>query len=398
MTRNIIFIIIMIAASASFYNPLGIVNPQLAKFVFYAVSLILILWGNRNNTMCYIKHFPIKSYKMILYGMLGACVMAYFFQEQNFTTSLVAILPYFFGYLSLYVFVKSGLTESQVIKIVFGLLIVSLLIYVVNTITYPRMFFGSSDGDGVDDSRGMLRLGVGYIELYMFMLLYSINKWLCTKKYKWIAVAVICLVMIVFSLTRQVIALSIIFATAYLLRKLVWYKKVFFLALTICFAIFVVPEIPIYKAMVEVSVKQKEDSAERDDPRVRCFKFYTDTYQTNTLTRIFGNGIPSIGNSKWGNKFEIETRNRGTYSSDLGWIGFYWHFGLFSALGMFLLLLKTAILKKNETNTYLSYYSCMIIFLAVLSAPILIYKQVISIMLIVYYTYITQNKLSICKK
>lgn len=76
--------------------------------------------------------YPQTPYKMIVLGMFGAVLMATFFQEQSFSVSLMAALPYIFGYLSFLVFMKSGMDEQTVKKIIFGLLCCSLFIYAVN--------------------------------------------------------------------------------------------------------------------------------------------------------------------------------------------------------------------------------------------------------------------------
>ena len=155
---------------------------------------------------------------------------------------------------------------------------------------------------------------------------------------------------------------------------------------------YVLPEIPIYKALVENTQVQAERNENEDDIRIRAAQYYMNEYQTNNMTRIFGNGIPSIGNSTWGNKFEQDTRHEGYYSSDIGWIGYYWHFGLISVLGVLFLLLNSAIKKKTFNHEYLTYQCYAIILLSILSAQILIYYQVINFMMVLYLIYGTHRK------
>ena len=207
---------------------------------------------------------------------------------------------------------------------------------------------------------------------------------------------ILCLIMIILSVTRQIIAITLILGTLFFLKKSNIYQKIIFVITISLFTIYILPQIPIYKALVETTQNQIDNNKnKKEDVRIRAARFYLDEYQTNDITRIFGNGIPSIGNSKWGDDFENTTRNEGYYSSDIGWIGFYWHFGIITVLGVFILLFKAATIKKSPDHEYLTYYCWAIILLSIMSAPILIYRQVIDIMFVLYLTFAFGRKRSI---
>ena len=388
---KIFLLLIVILSAAGFYNPMGMVPPLVSKVVFYLSMLAILFLGHKVHVHTQLKDFPVKSYNMIFAGMIGSLIMAWIFQNQSFMVSAVAMLPYFLSYLSLAAICKCNISESFCYKLLFSLIVISIITYFVNLVTFPAMFFGGGDGENVDNSRGMLRLGVRYIELIILGLYFSIYNWLKFKKKKWLVAIAVCTVMIVLSLTRQVIALSAVLGCLYAFKHMPWIKKLIFTGMIGFVVVYVVPEIPIYKAMVEVSEQQKEMNETRDDPRIRCFNFYTDTYQTNEVTRIFGNGVPSIGNSQWGNQFEIKSRQEGAYPSDLGWIGFYWYFGLIASLGVLSMFVRAAWKCRNTEKDYLTYYLISIILLSVLSGPVLYSTQIINTMLVVYLCYIPKN-------
>lgn len=382
------FIVILIFLSASsFFNPLGLISPQLSKFIYYACVLLGILFFKFKKRTINI-YYPRKTFNMIIIGFIGALIMAYLFQNQSFTVSLIAILPYLFAYLSFFVFKNSGINEVEVKKIILGFLICSIVIYIVNYVTFPVMIFGNKDPTEIDDSRGVLRIEVQYIDLFILATFYTINQWLLSKKKKWLVIMSVCLIMIVLSVTRQVIAITFILGTLFFLRKSNIFQKMIFIIISSLFIIYLLPEIPIYKSLVETTQNQIDNNENNEeDARIRASRFYLNEYQTNNITRIFGNGIPSIGNSKWGDNFEKVTRSEGCYSSDIGWIGFYWHFGLITVLGVFMCLFKAATIKKRPDYEYLTYYCWAIILLSIMSAPILIYSQVIDIMFVLYLTF-----------
>ena len=96
--NKIITILIFLSAS-SFFNPLGIISPQLSKFIYY-VCIILGLFFLKNKAKVNNFKYPNRAFYMIVIGFIGALLMAFSLQEQSFIVSLVAILPYFLAYLS----------------------------------------------------------------------------------------------------------------------------------------------------------------------------------------------------------------------------------------------------------------------------------------------------------
>ena len=384
--NKIITILIFLSAS-SFFNPLGIISPQLSKFIYY-VCIILGLFFLKNKAKVNNFKYPNRAFYMIVIGFIGALLMAFSLQEQSFIVSLVAILPYFLAYLSFFVFKNSGINEAEAKKVILGFLICSVIIYIVNYITFPFMIFGAKEATEIDDSRGVIRIGIQYLDLFILATFYAINQWLI--------IMILCLIMIILSVTRQIIAITLILGTLFFLKKSNIYQKIIFVITISLFTIYILPQIPIYKALVETTQNQIDNNKnKKEDVRIRAARFYLDEYQTNDITRIFGNGIPSIGNSKWGDDFENTTRNEGYYSSDIGWIGFYWHFGIITVLGVFILLFKAATIKKSPDHEYLTYYCWAIILLSIMSAPILIYRQVIDIMFVLYLTFAFGRKRSI---
>lgn len=391
MKTKFFIVILMILSASSFFNPLGTIDTKFSKTIYYGCVIYGLFFFRKRKESQKLK-YPRVAYKMVIFGMIGAVIMAALYQNQSLGISVMAALPYLFGYLSFLVFMKSGLSEKQILCIISGMLCCSIFIYAVNYATFPFMVFGNIDADNVDSSRGVLRIGVKYVELHMLAVFYSINQWLLHKEKKWFLAMVICGLMIVLSVTRQIIAVTAMLSGLFLLNRLRLYQKIIFIILVIMSTMYVLPEIPIYKALVENTQVQAERNENEDDIRIRAAQYYMNEYQTNNMTRIFGNGIPSIGNSTWGNKFEQDTRHEGYYSSDIGWIGYYWHFGLISVLGVLFLLLNSAIKKKTFNHEYLTYQCYAIILLSILSAQILIYYQVINFMMVLYLIYGTHRK------
>lgn len=383
--------ILIVLSSLTFYNPFGIISPRLGKFMFYSICIISLIYAYKNGINLKKIKFPRVAYKILICGIIFSSFMATFFHEQSFKTSFIAIIPYLLGYLVFYILMKFNIPKEKIEKAIWVFCFISMGVYIINMITFPNMIFGA-EKDEYDMSRGIVRLGVYSIELIVLFFFYSINQWLITKQKIYIWLILLTSIFIILSVTRQIILLSGILGVIFILKKVSLFKKI----ITVCLCVFIflaiLPQIPIYKTMVELSEEQAErNKTEKEDIRITAWKFYTNEYQTNELTRIFGNGLPSIGNSKWGNDFEktisYDYGGNGCFFVDVGWAGFYWLFGAFSTLSLIILLIK-AILKNKQTNRqYLSYWLVFLLLTSIASAPILFYSQIISVVTTLYLVY-----------
>lgn len=389
--RNIRLYALIVLTSLSFYNPFGLVSAQAGKFLFYAVCLIALVMARRHGISLRRVKYPRTAYKMLMGGMAFSIVMVLLFQKQSLKTTVIATLPYLFAYSTFYVLLKLNIPKERIERIIWIFCYVSMGVYIVNALSFPNMIFGA-EKEEFDMSRGIARLGVRSIELMVLFFLYAINQWILTRRRKYVWLILLTFTFIVLSLTRQIIGLSVVLGLLFIMQKVSWPKKIGVIVVCVLLYIFVIPQIPIFKAMAELSERQAEHNKyENEDIRITAWKFYTYGYQTNGLTAIFGNGIPSIGNSAWGNKFEKtiypQYGGNGCFSVDVGWAGFYWTFGAVATLGLLTLLIRCIRKKENKNRQYLTYWCVFLTLTAAASGPILFYSQIVSVMTVLYLVY-----------
>jgi hypothetical protein len=391
LKRNIRIYVLIVLASLSFYNPLGLVSPQVGKFAFYLVCLIALWHANKHGVSLKRVKFPWTAYKMLFGGIAFSIVMAVLFQEQSLKTTIIATLPYLFAYSTFYVFMKLNIPKERIERIIWIFCYVSMGVYIVNALSFPNMVFGA-EKEEFDMSRGIARLGVRSIELMVLFFLYAINQWMLTKARKYVWLILLTFTFIVLSLTRQIIGLSAVLGLLFIMQKASWAKKIGVIAVCALLYIFVIPQIPVFKAMAELSERQAEsNSKDQEDIRIRAWRFYTYENQTNAITPFFGNGIPSFGKSRWGNEIEATVSplygGNGCFTVDVGWAGFFWYFGAIATLGLLVLLVKAAMKKKEKDRQYLTYWCVFLTLTAAASGPILFYNQIVSIMTVLYLIY-----------
>ena len=393
--RTKLYLIILIYLSAqNFFNPLGAIPEVASKFMFYLLSLIGLWFAFKSKKR--VVNYPRKSYIMIMCGIVISVFSVWLNYDQPLSVSIMTALPYIFGYSFLYLLLKYSPDIDFLLKFIKILVICSSIIFLANLLSFPNTVFGEGKEE-FDMSRGFVRLGVSMIELVVFYMFYSISQYQLSKKKKWIFWSILTGVLVVFSLARQVILLGFAFSILMILQKANLWKKILVTCVLLGVYQFVLPQIPIYQTMTELSEMQAErNSYEKEDIRITAWRFYTDEYQKNEITRIIGNGLPSIGNSKIGNQFDNITNAKyggnGCYFVDVGWAGFYWLFGIFATLGLLIILIKALIMARRMKKDYYVYWILFILITSVASAPIIFHSQVVSLCIILYMIFANNNK------
>lgn len=386
-----ILIVLIYLSAQNFFNPFGMVSPQVSKALFYVFSLIGLYFAFKSKVKLNRIKYPRQAYKLLLAGICVSTAMGSLFHEQSFMVSIITTLPYFFAYLFFFILMKLQVDKTLIEKSLKILVVCSLVMYLANLAVFPNKIFGESQ-DEYDMSRGFARLGVPMLEIVVIYLLYSINEWMITKKRKWLFWIGITMVLIVMSLTRQVILFSLVFGLLFVLKRARMSVRVGVVLMVVTFYYLVLPQIPIYKTMMELSEEQAENNKyEKEDVRITAWRFYTTEYQTNSVTPLLGNGIPSEGNSVWGIKHQktiyYDYGGNGCFTVDVGWAGFYWYFGLFATLALIILMVKAVIRKKPAKGSYMSYGILFFLITSIASGPILFNQQIVSLCLILYLIY-----------
>ena len=377
--------IFALLATVGFFNPMGVLSDQVQKLLFYISVLFCFIVANNSNISLQRYDYPRKSYTVLLLGIIISIFMASAFHMQSFKTSIVATLPFIFSFSFFYALMKLNIQSDKILKIYAIVCLLSSIVYFTNLITFPNPVFGGEIDE--DLSRGMQRIPVKFLEVFVLLLLYSINSWLIEKKKKWIYYIVILSVMIILSVTRQVILYAGVLSVIFIFKDISYFKKFLLCASIVIVVVYVLPMIPIYNEMVELSEMQAAENEDEDNIRIQAWRYYTDENQTNNVTRLFGNGVPSLGYSMWGQMFDSETEDNGCYYADVSWAGFYYLFGIFSTCALLILLIKAMMKKKKANKRYLTYWFAFMILYGIAAGPFVYFYQIFNLMIGLYLVY-----------
>lgn len=389
--------VLLILSAVGFFNPLNVFTPVTIKFMFYAIGglawLVVLKDGLKEPHV-----YPRRFLYCLMVGITSSVVMAYLFQRQSLKLTLISTFPTILSYACFPLLMRLRIDKQFILKVVGCVVMFCMVVYLANLAAYPGFVFGQ-EKEEFDLSRGMVRIKIPYIELFVLMFFYCINKWINGyRKPVWRWGMIVLFVFIILSVTRQTIALSMLLGGFLLLKNSSWTKRIIVVTVGMLFYLVVLPNIPIYKSIMELSENQARNNRLGDDDiRIRAWKFYTTEYQTNNLTPVFGNGVPSMGNSYWGRDYErtvnIAEGGNGCLAVDVGWAGFFWNFGAIATIGLFMLFLHAFRKRKSSEERYLTYWILYICATAVASGPILYYNQIFSISTVLYLIYGTKQRI-----
>lgn len=363
-------------------------TEQVQRGIFYAVSCVALLLAvtERNNKLRELD-YPRCAYWMVIGALCMSVITVNIYHGQPIVQSIITLLPYLFSYLYLYVLIKFRLSPALVIKILMIASLLAIPVYFCNLLSFPAQMFGIENAEGADFSRGMLRVPIPFFEALLIVFFYAIQQWKASSRAIWMCWIVIGVIMICLSLTRQIILVAFGLALLYAINGLSWAKKIAILAVCMCAGIVVVNKVPIFKAMVELSEMQAELNEDKEDVRVRAWRYYTYENQEGIVTVLLGNGVPSLGITRYGIEFDQNMQETKCYAADVGWAGFFYYFGLIGTVALFVMLAKSAYIAHNRHRDYLLYWLLFIIITAVASGPVVYYYQILIIMTALYLVY-----------
>lgn len=146
-----------------------------------------------------------------------------------------------------------------------------------------------------DTDRGGMRLRLLGLDWVQLFLLLSVNKYMLYKQKRCLINAFLCCLFILLSLTRQVIAITLVTLVILVMVKAKMYQKFLIVLILYGFMIFVLPKISIYQKMVEKTESQVNMNKQTDDVRIVAFNYYTFEYPRNLMQKLFGVGVPPMG-------------------------------------------------------------------------------------------------------
>lgn len=377
----IIFLVILI--SVNFFNPFGIIQFTLSKILFTGICLFGLLTCKFKKVHLCDKSLT-GSYMLLIVSMLLSYFICSVYNGQSFWVTLKACFHFILAYAFFYVLMLYQVSNERIIHIVKVVCVLSMIVCVINYITFPLIIFGT-ESDEYDTSRGLVRLGVPCIELIVLLFLYFINQYQESNKRKYLYGTGVCFVFIVLSLTRQVILYSAILGALLYFKSVPLWRKILFALLCFIFVQYVLPNLGLFQSMQELTDEQiSKNNSGYENIRLIAWRLFTDELQTNDITRILGNGYPVVDASLWSRNILTTYKMMQCYPTDVGWAAFYFYYGIIATISLVFILLKGVFLSKTKYGHYLTCWFLFVILSDFTSGMILYPNQIISITIALY--------------
>lgn len=382
------FLLLSVLFAEQFMNPFGMTTAMgrtytlLTYAVFVIVGFFAFRKGIKKNEC-----FPYKWYYLLVGSIAFSAVMAHLFHNQRLVVSFSATFGAILTYLLLLFFIKLNISAEEYMKIIRRFAYVGMACYVINALAFPARIIGGTEYENVDMSRGIVRIALPVGLWIVLLFLYSLNQWISNHNQKSMHCAILCYIFIILSVTRQVILLSTLLGGFMLLKEAGWGKRIFVSIVAILFFFVVLPQIPIYKTMVNLTEDQIDQSQEDlPDIRVLGYLYFCDIDQVNAYTRVFGNGTPHVS-SKWSQEEALNAEKNKIYDVDVSWAAFYNHYGVIAVIALLAIFLITAKHCYNRQDRYISYWILYIIGTAFASGVIWFQHQIVEILVVIAMAY-----------
>ena len=345
-----ILIVLYSLASLTFFSPLGVELDEIAKLISYgSMMLLFALSAISHNKVRPQKQFAVPARALMVFIGISTIMPMFTYVDQSFSQTVIATLP-FFSY-GLYLAIREFDIDAKFFYgLIFSIAALATIAHIVNHITYPIITFGKVEEE-YDLTRGGLRInviGFSYVILAFFT---AINQWRKSKKLLWWIPIILLYAVILSSYTRQHIVACFIIGVWCMLGQIGFIKKSIIVVIVGITLLVVIPQIPAFDDMVELTIEQYEENeySTKDNVRIAASRFYGWEGYNSLANHLFGHGVPSF-HSKWGQWFKSFNEMEQVYAYDVGWFGMMWFFGIFTALSLLTICLM-AIFRSGKHST-----------------------------------------------
>ncbi|GEM_PF-6381671 len=375
-------LVIFYLIALEFYRPSFIGNVEdLSRYLFDIVGLLLFFYTTffERRRSLNISIFGKLGFYLLILSMFTSIYMAYVYSNQSLSQGFSSTLPYVLSYLSLPILFKTGVNRTFLESSIKCFAVITMVLIAVNFVFYPTAIFGSAD---ISEGRGgLVRVRMTGMMTIAFFLYYSIHRYTLFKNRKHLKWILLCSIFILLSLTRQLIALCILFGVLLYLKDLSTPKKVAILTVLSLIMFYVIPQITLFKGLFEQTNNQL--NSDTDDVRLIAWNYYTQEAQPDPDCYVWGTGVPNA-NSKYGKSFYSETTDLKVFIVDVGYGGFYYLFGLVGILGLLILLFSQLFVKTFFMYFYVKFFIITNLLMGFTSGVIIYRSEVMLLMISIY--------------
>ena len=334
------YLFICLLLATSFWHLSFIEGPLKRDGIFvltmmWTLAGYIFFYGQKRITV--INSF---RYKWYAYGILaGVFISVYsaltYWGQSISVTLLTQRFIYTIILLPALLFVQPS--ESDIFKALRWISFATMGVWLLSAVA-PQLIL--KDGEVVTDrienkttSIGIYVEGIEFVVLYLYFL---IQKYIQAFTFKKLMGAMgVVLFFILYQNRSMLIGVALILFYSIIKLK----SRYKFLMITIISLIIV--GFVVYTASIWITFFQDttEQLSDMDYNRWKALDYFFSSYSPKWFCYVFGNGMPSGGNSAFGNKM-LDLWDDGIYASDLGLIGMWADFGIIPVILVYSIIIR----------------------------------------------------------
>ncbi len=358
-------------ASYFFYTYVGF-NSNITKAVYFAVLPLTMLYSV-NQLFSNLKgRRYAKLLRALIAIMMIASLNALLFQDQGLiysyrVTAIYLAIIYFFYLLS----VRPSFQYVE--RLIWTFSIIYIVLWLYGLKQAPILVFGQENENGLDETRGLFRLFIPGASILTLAFFLALNKYIVTKKKKWIFLFSCLFLILVLHVVRQVILFSFIVGCFYIAYNTKWKWAIILGALLLYLFsnnIQFDDSSPIGKMLNITQEQATNQQSGGEDIRVTEYKYYFTEYSTNICTILFGNGV-GHSETEFGKKDSKLANQQNLFANDVGYADIYTKFGIISLLIFALIFYKVFTQDVSSRHIYAKLYLTYLVLANIASSPIL---------------------------
>lgn len=329
---TISYLVICMLIVSNFFNivfiPLNLLKILHLFFdlLVLAMFLSLLFRGRFSNVLLEKFGFLIVFLIIVLLSIISALI----FRGQDLNET-VRVSIRWIEYLVFFILIYKRINTYSIYNSLFIFSLIWLFCWIIGILVAPMVLFDSSgdyNSDLMNDTRGIYRLKISGEYFIYLGGLWSLSLYLKIKKRKFLYFFIISLIVVILSVSRQHILAFILVSTILLMTRINYIKKSLILLVIFIVYFFVLPQIPIYQKLNDLTKEQmQENNGGKDDVRVLGVLYYIKDFKSNTIQKIIGNGMYH-SESDYGKEIYLTGLNKGFWLSDFGFVGIYIYYGI----------------------------------------------------------------------
>jgi len=378
-----VLLLFVALSSVSFFNlRLFASRDNLKIIVFIAIIFIIfvfILYLTKSNKKSLYTNNVIL---LLIFTFILSNIMAFILHNQNLLRSFIGSRFLLF-YLSFFFLLTFSPSEYLLNRIILFIAFLYSFVYILQVILFPKeiTFIEVSDFGGFLPAFNL----PGYVFVVYIFFLYLERLIYRKKKFMDLFIFFYFLGTIII-IQKRTLILSIIltlFVIMFINRREINFNYKLIIILIIVFIIlFLLSSDILLKTINEILNTEGTFGV-----RIESAKFYMKNY-INNVTVIFGNGFENE-KENFGREIAQYKRNLGLWPSDIGYLGFIFHFGLISLFVIFFIIYKSLKISIFFKSMFIE---CYLIFIIIAGMILSLFEQKSSIFLFCSLLYLLESK------